>query len=31
MKVETAELIFLVIPTVVGSIYIGYRLLEHFL
>jgi len=31
MKVETAELIFLVIPTVVGSIYIGYRLLEYFL
>jgi hypothetical protein len=31
MKIETAELVFIVIPTVVGSLYIAYRLLEYFL
>jgi len=31
MKVETAELIFIVIPTILGSLYIGYRLFEYII
>jgi len=31
MKVETAELIFIVIPTILGSVYIAYRLIEYIL
>lgn len=29
MKVETSELIFVAIPTILGSVYIMYRLFEY--
>jgi len=29
MKVETAELIFVVVPVIVGALYILYRLFDY--